>query len=196
MKKFLLCVLALMLFASSGWAAMTTSIGKDKNGDVWYSVGSGRDSNGKRWAVARQYHANQKLKKSEINALKGYGVASATAESLYFSERKYQYTTHGKKYALVEVNYYDMLGNKIYDKIYADNEKQYINLTSSSAEYGAVHCVGEAFWDASDLLNSSETDDNETNTGGGNSGRIRATPEKLDNRKVPAKPRLRPTPKK
>ena len=129
MKKFILCVLAVMI---SAFPAVTFAANpvKDSKGNMWVVMLNDE--------TARMYYANVQTKQEAISRLISRGVAKNNAENLYYTVFKYVYTRDAKKYAVSEAKHYDIIANLLFTETYSESERQYISLSSPNADYGAL----------------------------------------------------------
>ena len=124
MRKLLVLVFVLIAqfpAYSENSFELQADLGRDPEGSTWYIIDYGRTSSSA-YAVARKYYTAEDVRNDVIDELiSEYSVSEETAEQLYFTEYRYDYTADGKQYSEVYEIHYDKLGHQIYGTISASS---------------------------------------------------------------------------
>lgn len=151
MRKFFAALLILTAclpaFAEDAFVKQIT-IGRDRAGLTWYLTDYGSNYSTP-YAVARKYYTSEAVKAETIELLVSrYSVPERKANSLYFTEYRYEYTSDGSQYAEVYRRHYDMLGNEIlafeFDNSSQARQKYFINVVKNTIQSkGIAYALGQ-----------------------------------------------------
>ena len=146
--KFTVIVLAvLILTTATSWGeTKPIDLGVDSDNMQWYLVDYGHDVSETPYAIARAYYTNETIKNQTIKFLTDEGIY---ADNLYFTDYKYEYTTDGKQFSVMNLTHYDKQGYEIIsseymDKVYEDVPENSIAAKCASYVFGTNEPVGES----------------------------------------------------
>lgn len=150
MRKFFAVIFILMLTLPAGAEdafVKQIQIGRDGAGMTWWLIDYGVNYNTP-YAVAREYYTSEAVKNDTVEKLiSRYSVPEGTAQKLYFTEYRYEYTSDGSQSSEVYRRHYDMLGNLIYsfdfDNTTESRRKSFVNVRKNTIQSkGLAYAVG------------------------------------------------------
>ena len=152
MRKLLVVVLLLATTFTAAFAEdafeKQVKIGRDKSGMTWWLIDYGFTSSNP-YAIARKYYTSEAGREEAIDILTSrYSVKQKKAESLYFTEYRYEYTSDYERVAEVYRRYYDQKGRLIcgleFDGSTSAQKKTYTKVVKNSIQSkGLAYATGK-----------------------------------------------------